>query len=158
MSGEVVARESVNKHIPTGDIELKAKALEVYSEAPETLPVQVAGDGSEPEEIRLKYRFLDLRREKIHNNMILRSKVIAYMRKKMVEQGFTEYQTPILTASSPEGARDFLVPSRINPGKFYALPQAPQQFKQLLMVSGFDRYFQLHRVFVTKTPCRPFSG
>ena len=152
VSGEVVARESVNKHIPTGDIELKAKALEVYSEAPETLPVQVAGDGSEPEEIRLKYRFLDLRREKIHNNMILRSKVIAYMRKKMVEQGFTEYQTPILTASSPEGARDFLVPSRINPGKFYALPQAPQQFKQLLMVSGFDRYFQIAPCFRDEDP------
>lgn len=152
VSGEVVARESVNKHIPTGDIELKVKTLEVYSEAPETLPVQVAGDGSEPEEIRLKYRFLDLRREKIHNNMILRSKVIAYMRKKMVEQGFTEYQTPILTASSPEGARDFLVPSRINPGKFYALPQAPQQFKQLLMVSGFDRYFQIAPCFRDEDP------
>lgn len=152
ITGEVIARESVNKHIPTGDIEIKVRGLEVYSEAPETLPVQVAGDGSEPEEIRLKYRFLDLRREKIHNNMILRSKVIAYMRKKMVEQGFTEYQTPILTASSPEGARDFLVPSRINPGKFYALPQAPQQFKQLLMVSGFDRYFQIAPCFRDEDP------
>ncbi len=152
ISGEVVMRESVNKNIPTGDIEVKAKVLEVYSPAPETLPVQVAGDGSEPEEIRLKYRFLDLRREKIHNNMILRSKVIAYMRKKMTEQGFTEYQTPILTASSPEGARDFLVPSRINPGKFYALPQAPQQFKQLLMVAGFDRYFQIAPCFRDEDP------
>ena len=152
ISGVVVKRESVNSHIPTGEIEVKVNKLEIYSEAPETLPVQVSGDGSEPEEIRLKYRFLDLRREKIHNNMILRSKVIAYMRKKMVEQGFTEYQTPILTASSPEGARDFLVPSRINPGKFYALPQAPQQFKQLLMVAGFDRYFQIAPCFRDEDP------
>jgi aspartyl-tRNA synthetase len=150
-NGEVVARESVNKNMPTGDIEIKVSDVEIYSEA-DVLPIQVFGDGDEPEELRLKYRFLDLRREKIHNNIILRSKVIAEMRKLMTEQGFTEYQTPILTASSPEGARDFLVPSRINPGKFYALPQAPQQFKQLLMVSGFDRYFQIAPCFRDEDP------
>ncbi len=149
--GEVVERESVNKNMPTGDIEIKVSAVEVYSEA-DVLPIQVFGEGDEPEELRLKYRFLDLRRERIHNNIILRSKVIAEMRRLMVEQGFTEYQTPILTASSPEGARDFLVPSRINPGKFYALPQAPQQFKQLLMVSGFDRYFQIAPCFRDEDP------
>ena len=149
--GEVIARESVNKNMPTGDIEIKVSGVELYSEA-DVLPIQVFGDGDEPEELRLKYRFLDLRREKIHNNIILRSKVIAEMRKLMTEQGFTEYQTPILTASSPEGARDFLVPSRINPGKFYALPQAPQQFKQLLMVSGFDRYFQIAPCFRDEDP------
>src|SRR5574344_2733758 len=144
--GEVVARESVNKNMPTGDIEIKVTSVEVHSEA-DVLPIQVFGEGDEPEELRLKYRFLDLRRERIHNNIMLRTKVIAEMRRLMVEQGFVEYQTPILTASSPEGARDFLVPSRINPGKFYALPQAPQQFKQLLMVSGFDRYFQVAPCF-----------
>ena len=149
--GEVVERESVNKNMPTGDIEIKVSSVEVYSEA-DVLPIQVFGEGDEPEELRLKYRFLDLRRERIHNNIILRSKVIAEMRRLMVEQGFTEYQTPILTASSPEGARDFLVPSRINPGKFYALPQAPQQFKQLLMVSGFDRYFQIAPCFRDEDP------
>lgn len=149
--GEVVARESVNKNMPTGDIEVKVSALTVYSEA-DVLPIQVFGEDDAPEELRLKYRFLDLRKERIHNNIILRSKVIAEMRRLMTEQGFTEYQTPILTASSPEGARDFLVPSRINPGKFYALPQAPQQFKQLLMVSGFDRYFQIAPCFRDEDP------
>ena len=151
IDGEVVARESVNKNMPTGDIEIKVTSVDVYSEA-DVLPIQVFGEGDEPEELRLKYRFLDLRRERIHNNIILRSKVIAEMRRLMTEQGFTEYQTPILTASSPEGARDFLVPSRINPGKFYALPQAPQQFKQLLMVSGFDRYFQIAPCFRDEDP------
>ncbi len=151
IEGEVVIRESVNKNMPTGDVEIKVDSVEIYSEA-DQLPIQVFGEGDEPEEMRLKYRFLDLRRERIHNNIILRSKVIAEMRRLMVEQGFTEYQTPILTASSPEGARDFLVPSRINPGKFYALPQAPQQFKQLLMVSGFDRYFQIAPCFRDEDP------
>ena len=151
ITGEVVARESINKNMPTGDIEIKVGEVTVYSAA-DVLPVQVSGECNEPEELRLKYRFLDLRRERIHNNMLLRSKVIAEMRRLMVEQGFTEYQTPILTASSPEGARDFLVPSRLNPGKFYALPQAPQQFKQLLMVSGFDRYFQIAPCFRDEDP------
>lgn len=137
--------------MPTGDIEIKTTAMTVYSEA-DILPIQVFGEDDAPEELRLKYRFLDLRKERIHNNIILRSKVIAEMRRLMVEQGFTEYQTPILTASSPEGARDFLVPSRINPGRFYALPQAPQQFKQLLMVSGFDRYFQIAPCFRDEDP------
>lgn len=151
IEGDAVIRESINKNIPTGDIEIKVDSLVVHSEA-DVLPFQVAIDDDAPEDIRLKYRFLDLRREKIHNNIMVRSQVIALMRKKMVEQGFTEYQTPILTASSPEGARDFLVPSRINPGKFYALPQAPQQFKQLLMVSGFDRYFQIAPCFRDEDP------
>lgn len=151
LEGEVVKRESVNKNMPTGDIELKVQNVEIHSEA-EVLPIQVAQDDDSPEELRLKYRFLDLRKEKLHRNMLLRSKVIAAMRRLMIEQGFVEYQTPILTASSPEGARDFLVPSRINPGKFYALPQAPQQFKQLLMVSGFDRYFQIAPCFRDEDP------
>lgn len=150
-AGEVIIRESMNKHMPTGEIEIKVNGMEVYSVA-DVLPIQVAGEEDAPEELRLKYRFLDLRKEKIHNNIILRSKVIAEMRRLMSEQGFTEYQTPILTASSPEGARDFLVPSRINPGKFYALPQAPQQFKQLLMVAGFDRYFQIAPCFRDEDP------
>ncbi len=151
VNGEVLARESVNKNMPTGDIEIKVNSIEVLGAA-DVLPIQVFGEGNEPEELRLKYRFLDLRRERIHNNIMLRSKVIAEMRRLMVEQGFTEFQTPILTASSPEGARDFLVPSRLNPGKFYALPQAPQQFKQLLMVSGFDRYFQIAPCFRDEDP------
>ena len=151
ITGEVVIRESVNKNIPTGDVEIKVKALEVYSEA-DILPVQVASDGGEPEEMRLKYRFLDLRKDRIHKNILLRSAVIQRSRELMREQGFTEYQTPILTSSSPEGARDFLVPSRLNPGKFYALPQAPQQFKQLLMVSGFDKYFQIVPCFRDEDP------
>ena len=151
ITGEVVIRESVNKNIPTGDVEIKINALEVYSEA-DILPVQVASDGGEPEEMRLKYRFLDLRKDRIHKNILLRSAVIQRSRELMREQGFTEYQTPILTSSSPEGARDFLVPSRLNPGKFYALPQAPQQFKQLLMVSGFDKYFQIAPCFRDEDP------
>ena len=137
--------------MPTGEVEIKVSGLEVYSEA-EVLPIQVAVEDDAPEELRLKYRFLDLRKDRIHKNIILRSQVIAEMRRLMTEQGFTEYQTPILTASSPEGARDFLVPSRINPGKFYALPQAPQQFKQLLMVAGFDRYFQIAPCFRDEDP------
>lgn len=149
--GSVIARESVNKNMPTGDIEIKVTSMKIHSEA-DVLPIQVSGHGDEPEELRLKYRFLDLRRERIHSNIMLRSKVISRMRELMTEQGFTEYQTPILTASSPEGARDFLVPSRINPGRFYALPQAPQQFKQLLMVSGFDRYFQIAPCFRDEDP------
>ena len=151
ISGKVVKRESVNCNMPTGDIEIIIESIEVHSMA-DVLPFQVAQEDDAPEELRLKYRFLDLRKERIHNNILLRSAVISEMRKLMVEQGFTEYQTPILTASSPEGARDFLVPSRLNPGKFYALPQAPQQFKQLLMVSGFDKYFQIAPCFRDEDP------
>jgi aspartyl-tRNA synthetase len=148
VSGKVTARteENINPTLPTGRIEVVADRLEVLSAA-EVLPFQVAGTQEIPEEQRLRYRFLDLRRDKIHANVVLRSKVISSIRRRMVEQGFLEYQTPILTSSSPEGARDYLVPSRIHAGKFYALPQAPQQFKQLLMVSGFDRYFQIAPCF-----------
>jgi aspartyl-tRNA synthetase len=148
VSGKVLARtpENINPGLPTGGIEVVADSLEALSVA-ETLPFQVAGAQEIPEEQRLRFRFLDLRREKIHQNIVLRSRVISSIRRRMVEEGFLEYQTPILTSSSPEGARDYLVPSRIHPGKFYALPQAPQQFKQLLMVSGFDRYFQIAPCF-----------
>ena len=148
IDGEVVARsaETRNANLPTGDIEIQVKAIEVLSEAAE-LPLPVFGEPDYPEELRLKHRYLDLRRETLHRNIVLRSRVISSIRQRMVGQGFLEYQTPILTASSPEGARDFLVPSRLHPGKFYALPQAPQQFKQLLMVSGFDRYFQIAPCF-----------
>jgi len=148
VTGEVVLREAgtVNPKLPTGEIELRAADLVVQSAA-DILPMQVAGEERFPEEIRLKYRFLDLRRDKLHRNMKLRAEVIASIRRRMIEAGFTEFQTPILTASSPEGARDFLVPSRVHPGTFYALPQAPQQFKQLLMVAGFDRYFQIAPCF-----------
>lgn len=148
VTGKVLARteENINPTLPTGRVEVVADSLEVLSAA-ETLPFQVAGTQDTPEEQRLRYRFLDLRREKIHANIVLRSKVISSIRRRMVEHGFLEYQTPILTSSSPEGARDYLVPSRLHPGKFYALPQAPQQFKQLLMVSGFDRYFQIAPCF-----------
>lgn len=148
ITGDVVARsaETVNANLPTGAIEVRAREVAVQSEAAE-LPMPVAGEQEYPEDIRLKYRFLDLRRERLHANIMLRSNVIASLRRRMVEQGFTEYQTPILTASSPEGARDYLVPSRVHPGKFYALPQAPQMFKQLLMVAGFDRYFQIAPCF-----------
>ena len=148
IDGEVVARsdDAVNPNLPTGAIEVRVRALEVLSEAAE-LPLPVFGEPDYPEELRLRYRYLDLRRETLHRNVVLRSQVIASIRRRMIDQGFTEYQTPILTASSPEGARDFLVPSRLHPGKFYALPQAPQQFKQLLMVSGFDRYFQIAPCF-----------
>jgi aspartyl-tRNA synthetase len=148
IDGEVVARtpETVNPNLPTGEVEVRVKAVEVLSEAAE-LPLPVFGEPDYPEEIRLKHRYLDLRRETLHRNIVLRSKVIHSIRNRMIDQGFLEYQTPILTASSPEGARDFLVPSRLHPTKFYALPQAPQQFKQLLMVSGFDRYFQIAPCF-----------
>jgi aspartyl-tRNA synthetase len=148
VDGEVVARsaETVNANLPTGEVEIRVSAIEVLSEAAE-LPLPVFGEPDYPEEIRLKHRYLDLRRETLHRNIVLRSKVIHSIRHRMVGQGFLEYQTPILTASSPEGARDFLVPSRLHPSKFYALPQAPQQFKQLLMVSGFDRYFQIAPCF-----------
>ena len=135
-----------NPDLPTGDIEVFAREIEVLGPAAE-LPMPVFGDQEYPEEIRLKYRFLDLRRERLHANIIKRGAIIDSLRRRMKEQGFFEFQTPILTASSPEGARDFLVPSRIHPGKFYALPQAPQQFKQLIMVSGFDRYFQIAPCF-----------
>jgi aspartyl-tRNA synthetase len=148
IDGEVVARgpETTNAHLPTGEIEVRVKALEVLSEASE-LPLPVFGEPDYPEDIRLRYRYLDLRRETLHRNIVLRSKVIDSVRRRMVGAGFTEFQTPILTASSPEGARDYLVPSRVHPGRFYALPQAPQQFKQLLMVAGFDRYFQIAPCF-----------
>ncbi len=148
IDGEVVARtaETVNRNLPTGGIEVRVRAVEVLSEAAE-LPLPVFGEPDYPEDIRLAHRYLDLRRETLHRNIVLRSKVIDSIRRRMIDQGFNEFQTPILTASSPEGARDFLVPSRIHPGKFYALPQAPQQFKQLLMVAGFDRYFQIAPCF-----------
>ncbi len=148
ISGKVVGREggAVNSKLATGDIEVVVDEVEVQSAAAE-LPMPVAGEQEYPEEIRLKYRYLDLRRERLHANIMLRSKVIASVRQRMIGQGFTEFQTPILTASSPEGARDYLVPSRVHPGKFYALPQAPQMFKQLLMVAGFDRYFQIAPCF-----------
>ncbi|MBE6443176.1 MAG: aspartate--tRNA ligase [Alphaproteobacteria bacterium] len=151
IDGEVILRESINKNMPTGDIEIKVTDLVLHSAA-DVLPFQIAVEDDAPEELRLKYRFLDLRKERIHNNILLRSAVIQRTRELMREQGFNEYQTPILTASSPEGARDFLVPSRLNPGKFYALPQAPQQFKQLLMVSGFDKYFQIAPCFRDEDP------
>ncbi len=148
VTGDVVAREggAVNPNLATGDIEVRAASVTLQSAAIE-LPLPVAGDAEYPEDIRLKYRFLDLRRERVHANIMLRSGVIASLRRRMIDQGFTEFQTPILTASSPEGARDYLVPSRVHPGKFYALPQAPQMFKQLLMVAGFDRYFQIAPCF-----------
>ncbi|MDC3036284.1 aspartate--tRNA ligase [Candidatus Pelagibacter sp.] len=148
ITGKVVNRseETVNKEIKTGEIEVVIKSFEVLGSCKE-LPLPVFSDQEYSEEIRLKYRFLDLRRKKIHENIILRSEVISFIRNEMKEYGFLEFQTPILTSSSPEGARDFLVPSRLNPGKFYALPQAPQQFKQLIMVSGFDKYFQIAPCF-----------
>ena len=148
IDGKVVERssETVNKDIETGDIEVAINKFEVLGTCKE-LPMPVFSDQEYAEEIRLKYRFLDLRRKKIHENIILRSKVISFIRNEMTNAGFLEFQTPILTSSSPEGARDFLVPSRLNPGKFYALPQAPQQFKQLIMVSGFDKYFQIAPCF-----------
>jgi aspartyl-tRNA synthetase len=148
IEGEVVARskETVNSNLPTGEIEVRATRVMVQSSATE-LPMPVFGEQEYPEEIRLKYRYLDLRREQVHANIMLRSSVVTSIRRRMIEQGFTEFQTPILTASSPEGARDYLVPSRVHPGKFYALPQAPQMFKQLIMVAGFDRYFQIAPCF-----------
>ena len=148
ISGHVVERseETINKNLPTGDVEVKIENIEILSRS-KSLPLQVNSDDDYSEEIRLRYRYLDLRRYRPHTNIVLRSKIIQKIREKMLEQGFIEFQTPILTASSPEGARDFLVPSRINKGKFYALPQAPQQFKQLIMVSGFDKYFQIAPCF-----------
>jgi aspartyl-tRNA synthetase len=148
VTGTVVERApgTSNPKLPTGAIELRVEYLALQSGA-DVLPIQVAGHEHYPDELRLKYRFLDLRREQVHKNIMLRAGVIASFRRRMIEAGFTEFQTPILTASSPEGARDFLVPARNHPGKFYALPQAPQQFKQLLMVAGFDRYFQIAPCF-----------
>jgi aspartyl-tRNA synthetase len=148
VEGEVVPRgpEAANPNLATGAIEVVAGTVTVQSAADE-LPLPVAGEADYPEDIRLRYRYLDLRRERLHRNIVLRSEVIASIRRRMVEAGFTEFQTPILTASSPEGARDYLVPSRVHPGKFYALPQAPQMFKQLIMIAGFDRYFQIAPCF-----------
>ncbi len=153
VDGRVKARDAalVNPKIPTGEVEVYATSVRVLGEA-EDLPMPVFGDVEYPEETRLTYRFLDLRREKLHRNMMLRSNVVRSLRNRMWDQGFNEFQTPIITASSPEGARDFLVPSRLHPGKFYALPQAPQQFKQLIMVSGFDRYFQIAPCFRDEDP------
>ena len=148
ITGKVIERDkdTINENLSTGEIEVVIEKHEVLGICKE-LPMPIFSDQEYAEEIRLKYRFLDLRRKKIHENIILRSKVISYIRNEMTKLGFLEFQTPILTSSSPEGARDFLVPSRLNPGKFYALPQAPQQFKQLIMVSGFDRYFQIAPCF-----------
>jgi len=153
IDGEVKARDAdlVNTKIPTGEIEVFVRDIEVLGPSKE-LPLQVFGDQEYPEETRLRYRYLDLRREKMQDNMVLRSDVVSSIRKRMWDQNFKEFQTPIITASSPEGARDFLVPSRLHPGKFYALPQAPQQFKQLLMVSGFDKYFQIAPCFRDEDP------
>ena len=153
IDGTVKARDPglVNPKLPTGEIEVYVRDLEVLGPADE-LPLPVFGEAEYPEETRLKYRFLDLRREGLHGNIMLRARVIASLRRRMEREGFTEFQTPILTASSPEGARDFLVPSRLHPGKFYALPQAPQQFKQLIMVAGFDRYFQIAPCFRDEDP------
>jgi aspartyl-tRNA synthetase len=148
VTGSVVKRsaETINTKLSTGEIEIHVTGFELLSEA-DVLPLQVNSDAEFPEDTRLRYRFLDLRRKRIHSNIVLRSQVISSLRRRMIDQGFMEFQTPILTSSSPEGARDYLVPSRIHPGKFYALPQAPQQFKQLLMVAGFDRYFQIAPCF-----------
>src|SRR5690606_3224270 len=153
VDGEVKARtaETVNPNLPTGEVEIFAREMEILSQAKE-LPLPVFGEPDYPEDIRLKYRFLDLRRETLHTNIVARTKIIAEMRKRMAEAGFTEFSTPILTASSPEGARDFLVPSRLHAGKFYALPQAPQMYKQLIMVAGFDRYFQIGPCFRDEDP------
>ncbi len=153
IDGEVKARvpDTVNKNLPTGAIEVFARAITVQSAA-EELPMPVADEQPYPEDIRLKYRFLDLRRETLHSNLMKRTKIVADIRQRMTASGFNEFSTPILTASSPEGARDFLVPSRIHPGTFYALPQAPQQYKQLLMVAGFDRYFQIAPCFRDEDP------
>lgn len=149
IEGEVIAREvgTENSELGTGEIELRVVNFEILSEVTQDLPVPVFGELEYPEDVRLRYRFLDLRRETLHKNIMLRSNIISSLRRRMNEAGFFEFQTPILTASSPEGARDFLVPSRLHPGKFYALPQAPQQFKQLIMVAGFDRYFQIAPCF-----------
>ena len=162
LTGPVVTRdeETVNPKIPTGEVEVRIAEMEVQNAA-ETLPLPVHGEHDYGEEVRLRYRFLDLRRERMHQNMVRRSAIVASIRRHMVDQGFMECHTPILTASSPEGARDFLVPSRLHPGTFYALPQAPQQFKQLVMASGFDRYFQIAPASATRTrapTARPASS
>ncbi|MEC7534748.1 MAG: amino acid--tRNA ligase-related protein, partial [Pseudomonadota bacterium] len=148
IDGTVKARAdvAVNANLPTGEIEVFAREVSVQSRA-EDLPLIVNSAEDYPEETRLKYRFVDLRRERVHANIMLRNRVITSLRRRMTDQGFSEFQTPILGASSPEGARDYLVPSRLHPGRFYALPQAPQMFKQLLMVAGFDRYFQIAPCF-----------
>jgi aspartyl-tRNA synthetase len=153
VDGEVKARtpETVNRNLPTGELEVFAREIEILSEAPD-LPLPVFGEPEYPEDTRLRYRFLDLRRESLHRNIMLRVAIVAKMRELMRARGFNEFTTPILTASSPEGARDFLVPSRIHPGEFYALPQAPQQFKQLIMIAGFDRYFQIAPCFRDEDP------
>lgn len=147
IEGTVMERESKNKNIPTGDIEVKIESYEILGKRVKELPFQINDEREVREDLRLQYRFLDLRNEKVKNNILLRAKIIQFIRNQMIERGFTEVQTPILTSSSPEGARDYLVPSRVHPGKFYALPQAPQQFKQLLMVSGIDKYFQIAPCF-----------
>ncbi|TQD35992.1 aspartate--tRNA ligase [Rhodobacter capsulatus] len=154
IDGKVKLRDAslINAKIPTGEIEVYAREVEVLGPVEGDLPVQVFGEPEYPEETRLTYRFLDLRRDSLHQNMMLRSNVVRSLRNRMWDRGFTEFQTPIITASSPEGARDFLVPSRLHPGKFYALPQAPQQFKQLIMVAGFDRYFQIAPCFRDEDP------
>src|SRR5690349_11206847 len=148
VTGKVVQRpaETANPKLATGEIEVQIQE-HVLQSAADVVPLQVNSDEDAGEEVRLRYRFLDLRRDRVHSNIVLRSRVISSIRRRMIEAGFTEFQTPILTSSSPEGARDFLVPARLHPGKFYALPQAPQQFKQLLMVAGFDRYFQIAPCF-----------
>ena len=152
VEGTVVERSSKNPKMPTGDIEIFANQIEILGKCKNVLPFEVNTDQEVREDLRLEYRFLDLRNEKLHNNILLRSKVLKELRDKMDEMGFNEIQTPILANSSPEGARDYLVPSRLNPGEFYALPQAPQQFKQLLMVSGFNRYFQIAPCFRDEDP------
>ena len=148
VTGKVIERtkDTINKELFTGEVEISISEFETLSLA-DDLPMPVFGEQEYPEETRLKYRFIDLRRSEMHENIILRSKVISFIRDRMIKIGFLEFQTPILTASSPEGARDFLVPSRVHPGKFYALPQAPQQFKQMVMISGFDKYFQIAPCF-----------
>ena len=152
VEGKVVERASKNTKILTGEIEVVANKIEMLGKCKNVLPFEINTDQEVREDLRLEYRFLDLRNEKLHNNILLRSKILKTLRDKMDELGFTEIQTPILANSSPEGARDYLVPSRLNPGEFYALPQAPQQFKQLLMVSGFDKYFQIAPCFRDEDP------
>ena len=152
--GKVIERSNKNTKIPTGEIEVEAKEIEILGKCKTVLPFEINSDktGEVKEDLRLEYRFLDLRNDKLHKTILLRNEVMKTLRKKMDEMGFTEIQTPILANSSPEGARDYLVPSRIHPGEFYALPQAPQQFKQLLMVSGFDKYYQIAPCFRDEDP------
>ena len=152
IKGKVVERSSKNNKIPTGEIEVVASQVEILGKCKNVLPFEINNNQEVREDLRLEYRFLDLRNEKLHNNILLRSKILKTLREKMDELDFTEIQTPILANSSPEGARDYLVPSRLNPGEFYALPQAPQQFKQLLMVSGFNKYYQIAPCFRDEDP------